>query len=224
MAKFKLALFDLDGTLTTERSAWEYIHRRLGVWEGRAEKFQQAYLRGEITYGEFCLLDAAVWRGMRVSAFRKILGEIPLQPGVGELVAYLREKRVGMGIISSGLSFLAERFREDFGFEYTVANDLQTESGILTGGIRINVHYDRKAEWVDDARRRFRLRKEEVLGVGDSSGDIPMFGACGFSIAFNCLSPELASVAHASSGSGDLRELITILIPHLGPPGEPDTA
>jgi len=38
MPRFKLALFDLDGTLTTERSAWEYIHRRLGVWDGQAEK------------------------------------------------------------------------------------------------------------------------------------------------------------------------------------------
>lgn len=222
MPKFKLALFDLDGTLTTERSAWEYIHRRLGVWDGRAEKFQQAYLRGEISYDEFCLLDAAVWKGMKVSEVKRILGEIPLQPGTGELFAYLKEKGVALGIVSSGLSFLSERFQEEFGFAYAVANDLKTEDGILTGGIRIRVHYDQKAEWVEDARRRFGLQREEVFAVGDSSGDIPLFRACGFSIAFNCHSPQLESVATVCAPEKDLRRLIPILTPHLGPPEKPE--
>jgi phosphoserine phosphatase len=217
MPKFKLALFDLDGTLTTERSAWEYIHRRLGVWEGQAEKYQQAYLRREISYDDFCLLDAAVWRGMKVSEVRRILREIPLQPGIAELLNYLRGKRVGLGIISSGLSLLSERFLEEFGFDYAVANDLQAEDGILTGGIRINVHYDQKAVWVEDARRKYGLEKEEVFAVGDSSGDIHMFRACGFSIAFNCHSPQLASIATICSPDQDLRHLIPILTPYLGP-------
>ena len=219
MPKFKLALFDLDGTLTTERSAWEYIHRRLGVWEGQAEKFQQAYLRCEISYDDFCLLDAAVWKGMKVSTVKAILREIPLQPGFRELISYLRGKGVGLGIISSGLSFLSERFREEFGFDYVVANDLEADDGLLTGGIRIKVHYDQKAEWVEDARRKFGLEKEEVFAVGDSSGDILLFQACGFSIAFNCHSPQLESMASICSPSKDLRHLIPILTPYLGPPG-----
>ncbi|MBP1715245.1 MAG: Phosphoserine phosphatase [Deltaproteobacteria bacterium] len=184
MSKFKLALFDLDGTLTTERSAWEYIHRRLGVWDGQAEKFQQAYLRGEISYDEFCRLDAAIWKGMRVSEVKGILRQIPLQPGAGELISYLQKK--------------------------------------LTGGIRINVHYDQKEEWVENARQTFQVQREETFAVGDSSGDIPMFRACGFSIAFNCHSPQLQSIATARSPSNNLRDLIPILIPYLGPPAKPE--
>lgn len=218
MPRFKLALFDLDGTLTTERSAWEYIHRRLGVWEGHAEQFQQAYLHGEITYDEFCHLDAAVWKGMRVSEIQEILREIPLQPGAGELIAYLREKGISLGIISSGLSFLSERIKEEFGFDYAVANDLQTQDGVLTGDIRINVHYDQKAEWVENAQQAFQVQREETLAVGDSAGDIPMFQACGFSIAFNCHSPQLQSIAAACIPSKNLCDLIPILTPYLGPP------
>jgi phosphoserine phosphatase len=218
--KLKLALFDLDGTLTVEKSAWEYIHRRLGVWTGDAEKFQAAFLRGEISYDQFCRLDAAVWKGMKVAEVLGILQEIPFHPGVEDLVAYLREKDVRLGIISSGLSFLSERVKERFGFDYAVANDLGAEDGILTGDIDIHVQYDQKAEWVEDARRKFGVEREEVLAIGDSSGDVPLFQRCGMSIAFNCHSPQLKSVATFCSTGKDLRHLISILTPYLGSPGE----
>jgi phosphoserine phosphatase len=29
--RYKLVIFDLDGTLTQERSIWEYIHKQLGL-------------------------------------------------------------------------------------------------------------------------------------------------------------------------------------------------
>ena len=216
--RFKLALFDLDGTLTRERSAWEYIHRRLGVWEGNAEKYQEAFLRGEIDYYRFCELDAAVWKGMEVPAVQRILREIPLYEGIEGLVGYLKSRGVKLGIISSGLSLLSDWIREKYGFDYSVANELGMTDGVLDGTIRIHVHYDQKAKWVREARRRFKARKEEILAVGDSSGDITLFQMAGFSIAFNSRSPRLDEIAHLSIRSSDLRDLIPSLVPHLGPP------
>jgi len=219
--RFKLALFDLDGTLTRERSAWEYIHRRLGVWEGNAEKYQEAFLRGEIDYYRFCELDAAVWKGMEVPAVQRILREIPLYEGIEGLVGYLKSRGVKLGIISSGLSLLSDWVREKYGFDYSVANELGMTDGVLDGTIRIHVHYDQKAKWVREARRRFKARKEEILAVGDSSGDITLFQMAGFSIAFNSRSPRLDEIAHLSIRSSDLRDLIPSLVPHLGPPIAP---
>jgi len=216
--RFKLALFDLDGTLTRERSAWEYIHRRLGVWAGNAERYQEAFLRGEIDYQRFCELDAAVWKGIEVPALQRILREIPLYEGIEGLVGYLKSRGVKLGIISSGLSLLSDWIREKYGFDYSVANELGMTDGVLDGTIRIHVHYDQKAKWVREARRRFKARKEEILAVGDSSGDITLFQMAGFSIAFNSRSPRLDEIAQLSIRSSDLRNLIPLLVPHLGPP------
>jgi phosphoserine phosphatase len=215
MPLYKLALFDLDGTLTKERSAWEYIHRRLGVWEGYAEKFQEAFLRGEITYDRFCQLDAAIWKGMKVSDLERILAEIPLYEGVEDFLLYLRSKGIKLGIISSGLTILSERMRKEFRFDYAVANELGVADGILTGEIVINVHYDKKGDWVQEAQRRFNARQEEILAIGDSTGDIDMFQMAGLSIAFNPLSPRLKALATFSIHSMDLRDLIPSLAPHL---------
>jgi phosphoserine phosphatase len=216
---FKLALFDLDGTLTKEKSAWEYIHRRLGVWDGYAEKFQEAFLRGEISYDRFCQLDAEIWKGMRAAELQRILREIPLYEGIEELVNYLRSKEMKLGIISSGLSFLCDWIMEKYGFDYAVANELGVEEGVLNGEIKIHVRYDQKREWVQEAQRRFDARKEQILAVGDSTGDIDMFQMAGLSIAFNSLSPQLDSLATLSIRSTDLRDLIANLSLYLGPPG-----
>jgi phosphoserine phosphatase len=215
---FKLALFDLDGTLTKEKSAWEYIHRRLGVWDGYAERFQEAFLRGEITYDRFCQMDAEIWKGMKASELERILREIPLYEGMEDLLRYLRSKGMKLGIISSGLSFLSDWIKDRYGFDYAVANELGVENGVLNGAIKINVHYDRKKEWVQEAQRRFQARKEEILAVGDSTGDVDMFQMAGLSIAFNSFSPQLNSVATLSIRSLDLRDLIPNLALHLGPP------
>lgn len=211
----KLALFDLDGTLTKERSAWEYIHRCLGVWHGHAEKFQEAFLRGEIPYTTFCQLDAAIWRGLAVGQIEKILREIPLQDGLDEFLAYLRSRKVKLGIISSGLSLLADHLKKKFGFDYAVANELEIAEGRLTGEIKINVYYDRKKEWVEDAMRKFSVSQEEIMAIGDSHGDIDMLQMVGLPIAFNSSSSNLIKIAKVFVKSTDLRDLILPLKPFL---------
>jgi len=217
---FKLALFDLDGTLTTEKSAWEYIHRRLGVWDGYAEKFQEAFHRGEIDYDRFCELDAKIWKGMKVSVMERIVKEIPLHEGIEDLLGYLSSKGIKLGIISSGLSFLSDLVKEKYGFDYAVANELGVANGILNGEVKINVHYDQKGEWVQEAMRRFNTHKEEIMAIGDSTGDIQMFRMAGLSIAFNSLSPKLEAMATLSLRSMDLRDLIPALAPYLQPTEE----
>ncbi len=221
LCPFKLALFDLDGTLTQERSAWEYIHRRLGVWKGRAERYQEAFLRGEISYDRFCRLDAEIWKGMRVAEVQAILEEIPLHAGTEEFLGYLRSRGIKLGIISSGLSLLSGQLARKFGFHYEVANDLGATDGILNGEIKINVHYDRKGEWVQDAQRRFRTAREEILAFGDSSGDLIMFAMAGLSVAFNAVSEKVNAAATLCAPTKDLRDLIPVLDPYLNQNGTP---
>ena len=217
----KLALFDLDGTLTQERSAWEYIHRRLGLWDGYAERFQEAFLREEIDYHRFCQLDAALWKGKRVDEIVGILQEIPLHDGIEGFLSYLKSKEIRTGIISSGLSFLADWIKGKFEFDEAVANELEALNGELTGDIRIHVHHDRKGEWVEWARQKFNAKNEEILAIGDSAGDIDMLQMAGVSIAFNSRSDQLESLATWSIRSSDLMDIIPHLVPLLGPQRSP---
>jgi phosphoserine phosphatase len=215
VATLKLALFDLDGTLTKEKSSWEFIHRHLGVWKGNADKFQEAFLKGEISYERFCQLDAAIWKGMKAAELERILAKIPLHAGIKELVAHLRSRGMKLVILSTGLSLLSDRVANQYGFDYAVANDLGVVDGKLNGKIKINVHFDQKKTWVQKIMRRFKVHSEEVLAVGDSAGDLGMFEIAGFSVAYNSACDPLKKIATFCLHSSDLRDLIPALAPYL---------
>jgi phosphoserine phosphatase len=205
---YKLALFDLDGTLTKEKSIWQYIHINLGRWYGFAEKYQERFLAGDISYEQFCELDAQVWKGMRVEELMKIVETVPFYPGAGELITYLKEKGLKLAVVSSGLSLLSDWVHKQHGFDYSVSNDLLHENGVLTGKVRIKVHYDQKAAWVGKILEQFGLKPEESIAIGDSLGDMDMFQMAGFSVAFNSSCRDLEQIADVCVKNENLAEII----------------
>ena len=205
---FQLVIFDLDGTLTQERSIWEYIHIRLGKWYGFAEDYQKQFLAGKISYEEFCERDARVWKGMKVEELLEIVKTVPFHPGADELINYIRDKGLKLAMVSSGLSVLSNWVHQKYGFDYSVSNGLLYENGVLTGKVRIQVYYDKKAEWVKRILERFNVRPEEVIAIGDSLGDIDMFQMVGFSVAFNSSCSDLDKIANVCIRSQNLADII----------------
>ena len=205
---FQLVIFDLDGTLTQERSIWEYIHIRLGKWYGFAEEYQKQFLAGKVSYEEFCERDAQVWKGMKVEELLEIVKTVPFHPGADTLIAHIKQKGLNLAVVSSGLSLLSNWVHQKYGFDYSVSNDLLHENGVLTGKVRIQVYYDKKAEWVKRILQRFNARPEEVIAIGDSVGDIDMFQMVGFSIAFNSSCKDLDQIATFCIQSRNLADII----------------
>jgi phosphoserine phosphatase len=205
---FKLVIFDLDGTLTQERSIWEYIHKQLGKWYGFAEEYQKKFLAGEISYDRFCELDAEVWKGMKVEALSKVVQSVPFHSGVDELISHLKQRGLKLAMVSSGLSLLVNWVHQRYGFDYSVSNDLLHEDGILTGKVRIQVYYDRKAEWVEKILKQFGVKSEEMIAIGDSKGDMDMFQMAGLAVAFNSSCRELDQMSSICVESGNLADII----------------
>jgi phosphoserine phosphatase len=205
---YRLVIFDLDGTLTQERSIWEYIHIRLGKWYGFAEEYQKQFLAGKISYEEFCERDAQVWKGMKVEEVLGIVKTVPFYPGADELIGYFKQKGLKLSMISSGLSVFSNWVHQKYGFDYSVSNDLLHENRVLTGKVKIQVYFDKKAEWVRKILNQFEIKPEEVIAIGDSRGDIDMFQMVGFSIAFNSSCKDLDKIASVCIQSQNLADII----------------
>ena len=209
--RYKLVIFDLDGTLTQERSVWEYIHKQLGKWHGFAEEYQNQFLAGQINYQRFCELDAEVWKGMKVEEVLEIAKSVPFHSGVDELISYLKQKGLKLSMVSSGLSILSNWVHKRYGFDYSVSNDLLHENGVLTGKVKIQVYYDKKAEWVERILKQFGVKPEEAIAIGDSKGDMDMFQMVGFSIAFNSSCRDLDQIANIRIQRKNLKDIIVKL-------------
>ena len=188
----KVAFFDCDGTLTRVKSSWEYLHRRLNIWDNNADDYQALFRAGEIDYYEFCRRDALLWRGLPVSLVVDILQGIAYREGSLETIRALREKGVLTVILSTGLSLLVEKVREDLGIDRALSNELLSEGGYLTGEIRINVDYDKKGVIVEEILREVRATKAEACALGDGEGDRGMFEAVGLAVGYH--SPEAISI------------------------------
>jgi phosphoserine phosphatase len=208
---FKLVIFDLDGTLTKERSIWEYIHKQLGTWYGFAEEYQKKFLGGEISYDCFCELDAEVWKGMKVEALSEIVQKVPFHSGVDELIGHLKHKGLKLAVVSSGLSLLVNWVHQRYGFDYSVSNDLLYEAGIFTGKVKIQVYFDQKAVWVKKILKRFRVKPKEMIAIGDSRGDLELFRMAGLSVAFNSSCKDLDDIASVCVQSQNLANIIPVL-------------
>ena len=72
MSRFRLAVFDVDGTLTRIESCWQFIHERLDTWEKGGKVNAQLYFSGKISYDDWARLDAVVALGNSSRSNRKI--------------------------------------------------------------------------------------------------------------------------------------------------------
>jgi phosphoserine phosphatase len=208
---FKMVVFDLDGTLTRERSIWEFIHKELGKWYGFAEDYQKQFLAGRISYERFCELDAQVWQGMSVEQIGQIAQRVPFHAGADELIRHIKGRGLKLALVSSGLSILSSWVHQKYGFDYSVSNDLLHDQGVLTGKVKIQVYFDRKAEWVSRILKTFRIRAEETIAIGDSTGDLEMFQLARFSVAFNASCQSLEQMADICINSQNLADIIPVL-------------
>ena len=208
--KVKLVVFDLDGTLTKSPNIWRHLHTELGTWEyGRV--FAKKYLSGEITYREWAELDCGLWKGTELAKILGVMSEIEYHDGATETVRKLKEAGLRVGIVSAGLSLLADRAGKDLGADIVLSNRLVESGGILTGEIDTKVSIDDKAKIIRGVATSLGISMSEVAVIGDNLFDMPE--EAGIKIAFNPKSREAEDAADFVVRGDDLRKILEFLLP-----------
>lgn len=197
----RAVLFDLDGTLVRyEGVAFESSWGALGVAAGVAEKWDALLARYHGRWDEYphwVRENAAILRGIPVRRVASALFPPPYAPGAREAVAELREAGYVLGIVSSGVSLVAERVREELGLAFAVANELLVADGLFTGEAVVRVGLGDKLGVVEREAGRRGLSLGEIAFVGDHLNDIPVFRAVGYAIAYAPKEQEVARAAHS---------------------------
>ncbi|NVM02838.1 MAG: HAD-IB family phosphatase [Candidatus Helarchaeota archaeon] len=209
--EFKLIIFDVDGTLTKENNSWKLIHTSLNVFE-QAKTHRELFFNKGISYQKWADLDVGLWKNVHVSRIEKILNKVPLIEGISETLSILKKKDLKTSLLSSGISIFADKLKERFGFDYSIANKvIINEKGYLTGEVICNVAYNNKDKAINGLLKKLNITFQECIAVGDNENDVNLFKKVGLSIALNPQSSNVSEVADITVTSTDLRKILNYI-------------
>ncbi|HOI77504.1 MAG TPA: HAD-IB family phosphatase [Methanofastidiosum sp.] len=192
--------FDLDGVLIESHSSWERLHEYFGANEEKRKENMRRYFSKEIDYGQWIREDVSLWkkdgRLPHKSEVEKALKNYVFIDGARECVRILKENELKLFIISAGIDLLAQNAGSVLGIYDIWANGFQyDEKGYLTGRDVWRVDLLRKDIIINKIMEKNDFKKEDIMSIGDSKYDIPMFCLSGLSIAFDPKDEEVKNEA-----------------------------
>jgi phosphoserine phosphatase len=208
--RWRLACFDLDGTLVRGTSVSQHLADRFGQTEQMAE-LERRYASGEISNSVVADEQARNYRGIPVAQVVEKLDDIVCIDGIDPTLAALRERGIESVLGTVTWTFAAEEFRRRHGFAAVSGTEIDLDpDGVPTGGVKR--HFDEwdKLEFVASYCAANDIDLAECIAVGDSRSDVPLFEAVGYSIALNATpqAREAASVALDTENLTDILDLI----------------
>ena len=211
MAKIKLVVFDMDGTLLRPRSCWAYIHEHFGT--DNSEMLEK-YIKRKINDQEFVKSDISLWqqksdKKVDEKYINSILDEIKPIEGAEKLVTQLHKKGIETVFLTGGIQFLADKWAKKWNMKKALGNELiDGDNGHLIARINASGH----AKWpvMERLLKEMNLEQENVAAVGDTVVDVPMFERAGLSIAVNTDKEEVFGKADYHH-NGKLIELAKII-------------
>lgn len=177
---YRLAGFDLDGTLLEEDSSWAAIHRFFGTTR-ESQASLKLYSEGRIDYKEFMRRDIAAWpKGVTLAEIEAVLSGYKIRREASETLRQLRERGIEPAIITSGIDILAEKVAEELDIKHWIANGLRfdSEGRILPTGLG-RVDPTRKDKAYLSLLKSLGVRAADTIAVGDTIYDLAFLRSAG---------------------------------------------
>jgi phosphoserine phosphatase len=212
---FKLIAFDMDSTLINIECVDE-IADAVGR-KAEVAAITEATMRGEIAdFKESLRQRVALLKGVTLASMEEVYAQrLQLNPGAAELVAACKKAGMKVLLVSGGFTFFSDRVRDRLGIDYTRANVLEVDNGLLTGRMVDQPWGDicdgaEKRKTLLETCALLGITPQQAIAVGDGANDLPMMGVAGLSVAYHA-KPRVRKQAMVAINSGGLDRVLEVL-------------
>lgn len=204
---------DLDGTLLPGTTVSSLLGVRFGD-AAEIRELERAYAAGEIGNDVFAARSARGLRGVRLRDVADVLTDACWLDGIRPAVESFHQSGLEVVLASITWAFAVRIVADQFGLDGACGCEMGVVDGILTGELlRVCLPAD-KAAFAADRCRLAGHPSSRLVALGDSSGDLPLFAAAGFSVAVNGSQPAVAA-ARVSIVTRDLRDVVPIVLSYF---------
>ena len=182
----RLLLLDLDTTLVAQ-DAWSLLAQAAGRTEESAQLLATtAAERGGRDRAAVIRARAALLAGTSVDAFDAVRNRMRCAPGAPTLVGALKRMGYRCGVVTGGVSQVAERMVDGLGLDFLAGNRLETADGLITGRIVGDVvDLPGRARALVRFGETYGVPLSQTIAVGGGEQDIDMLGLAGLGVTFN---------------------------------------
>ena len=184
LADMRLLAIDMDSTLISIECIDE-LADIAGV-KTEVAAITAAAMAGELDYAQSLRRRVGLLQGLDAGALARVYEErLRLSPGAEALLAAAKSVGVKTLLVSGGFSFFTERLKTRLGLDYSISNELEIESGRISGRVIGNiVDAQAKAARLRALRAEFGVARDAVIAIGDGANDLAMMAEAGVSVAY----------------------------------------
>lgn len=204
-----LVVLDMDST-SIEIECIDEIAKLAGVGQEVSEITELA-MQGKLDFSQSLKARVAKLKGVELSLLDTIANDLPLMPGMRDLVAQFKRHDWKVAIASGGFTYFADNLKELLGLDAAVSNTLAHDGHILTGevvGQIVDAQF--KATTVAALAQKFDIDLAQTIAIGDGANDLVMMEKAGLGIAYHAKS-IVQQQADVSINQGDLGAVIALL-------------
>jgi phosphoserine phosphatase SerB len=208
--RYKLILFDMDGTLLNGRTIFIFAEKK-----GFTNELSSIINSSKEPY-EKSIEIAKLLKGFSYQELLEIFRNIPLQEHIENIIPYLRRNKVKTALVTDGYQRFANDLKKRLGLDYAFANRLMINNQTVTGDFFFQnqilqqnndgrIYSINKRSVLEFLCMTLDISQKEAIAVGDGLVDIDMIESAGLGIAFKAPS-EVQN--HADIITDDLRTIL----------------
>ncbi|MHC1687591.1 MAG: phosphoserine phosphatase SerB [Methanothrix sp.] len=205
----RLIVFDMDMTIVD----FEIINKLAGFVgvDEQVKAITELAMNGEMDFKESLRQRVRLMKGTSVSTLEEIARDLQLTPGSEELIHHLKHVGYKIALISGGFTYFTDVLKERLGFDYTFANELEIENGVLTGEIKGDIiDAEAKGRIIYRLAELEKISPDNIVAVGDGANDCLMIKNAGLGVAFNA-KEILKKVSDGTLSRENLLGLLNVL-------------